>query len=216
MQMPEMDGVELARKVKASCPHLPILLLSSIGDDSNRKYPELFNAVLSKPVKPQELHKLIQQQFRQRTEAIALQPEKQKMLSEVFASQYPLSILIAEDHPVNQMLAEMLLNKLGYTPSLAENGVEVLNMIKSQHYDVILMDVQMPEMDGLEATRIIRKQEGPQPVIIAMTANAMKEDKEMCLLSGMDHYISKPIQPEFLKNALMKASFQIKDIQEEL
>ena len=206
MQMPEMDGVELAQKIKEIRPLLPIILLSSIGDDSKRKHPELFDSMLTKPVKPHELFKLIQLQFRYIKEPPALQPEPLNVMDEAFAQQYPLKILIAEDHPVNQMLAEMLLNKLGYNPSLAENGKVVLEMMKNQPFDVILMDVQMPELDGLDATRIIRKQEGMQPVIIAMTANAMKEDREICLQAGMNDYISKPIRVELLKEALKNAS----------
>lgn len=206
MQMPEMDGVELARKIKKIRPHLPIILLSSIGDDSKRKHPDLFEAKLTKPVKPPELFKLIQLQFRHIKENLALQPEPLNVMDEVFAQQYPLQILIAEDHPVNQLLAEMLLNKLGYTPSLAENGKVVLEMIEKQPFDVILMDVQMPELDGLDATRTIRKQDVLQPVIIAMTANAMKEDREICLQAGMNDYISKPIQVELLIEALRNAA----------
>ena len=212
MQMPEMDGVELSGNIRDLKPNLPIILLSSIGDNNRKKFPELFDAVLSKPVKPKELHKVIQQQFASKPEPLISEPVQQKMLEEVFAEQHPLRILVAEDHPVNQMLAEMLLNKLGYTPKLAVNGLEALEMIKKETFDVILMDVQMPEMDGLQATREIRKQaKNAQPYIIALTANAMKEDREMCLKAGMDDYISKPIQPELLKEALQKAASLIQE-----
>ena len=213
MQMPEMDGVELTQKIKNLNPQLPVILLSSIGDHTNKKYPGLFKALLSKPVKPQELSKIIQLQFREKADLPLQEPLEDKVLDEVFAGQHPLRILVAEDHPVNQMLAEMLLNKLGYQPSLATNGVEVLEMIKQQPFDVILMDVQMPEMDGLEATRIIRKQtESPQPCIIAMTANALREDRDSCLEAGMNDYISKPVQPELLKEALQKAALSMKKV----
>ena len=213
MQMPEMDGLELARKIKTFNSKIPVILLSSIGDESNRKYPELFNAVLSKPVKPMELHRMIQLQFRQTNEPVQNQPAREKVLDGFFSSQYPLKILIAEDHPVNQMLAEMLLNKLGYLPKLAINGLEVLEMIRKETFDVILMDVQMPEMDGLQATIEIRKKAGgPQPYIIALTANAMTEDREYCLKAGMNEYLSKPIQPGLLKEALQKAALFPKEV----
>ena len=213
MQMPKMDGKELARHIKDHQAELPVILLSSIGDDSGKKHPELFSAVLSKPVKPQELSKLIQMQFRQKAEpGIVKQAPQNKLLSGLFAEQYPLKILIAEDHPVNQMLAEMLLIKLGYIPQMAANGKEVLDLLAKESFDVILMDIQMPEMDGLDATRAIRQNPAcPQPVVIALTANAMKEDQEMCLAAGMDDYISKPIQPELLKESLKKASVSIKE-----
>ena len=211
MQMPEMDGLSFTKKVKERFPAIPVILLSSIGDETCKKFPELFSAALSKPVKPQDLYKLILHQFRQQPET-AKDPaaEKPTFSDEDFALNKPLKILVAEDHPVNQMLAEMLLNKLGYQVSLAINGIEVVEKVKQQHFDVILMDVQMPEMDGLEATKEIRQNTfGFQPQIIAVTANAMKEDKEKCLAAGMNDYISKPIKPELLKEALRKASEKI-------
>ena len=207
MHMPEMDGVELARSIRAAKSWLPIILLSSIGDDTAKKFPELFNAVISKPVKPKELNKLVHLQFRQSTERETIQTEPERLLSSAFANQHPLKILVAEDHPVNQVLAEMLLEKLGYKIHMVGNGLEAIKMLEEQPYDVILMDVQMPEMDGLQATRAIRKRaEIHQPVIIAITANALIEDREMCLQAGMDDYISKPVQPELLKAALQKAA----------
>jgi CheY-like chemotaxis protein len=110
------------------------------------------------------------------------------------ASEYPLSILIAEDNLINQKVALQIFNKMGYKPDIALNGLEVLKSIHHKNYDLIMMDVQMPEMDGLEATRIIRSGPGKQPVIVAMTANAMIEDREMCLQAGMDAYLSKPVK----------------------
>jgi CheY-like chemotaxis protein len=102
-----------------------------------------------------------------------------------------------------------VLAKLGYQAAVANNGVEVLQKMESENYDVILMDVQMPEMDGLEATRIIRTQQKQQPVIIALTANAMQGDKEICLQAGMDDYISKAIDLGALINSLEKAAFML-------
>ena len=118
----------------------------------------------------------------------------------------PLRILLAEDNPVNQKLALRLLERLGYRADVAGNGLEAVEALRRQPYDVVLMDVQMPEMDGLEATRIVL-QEWPRerrPRIVAMTANAMREDREACLAAGMDDYLSKPVHVEALVEALNK------------
>jgi CheY-like chemotaxis protein len=119
----------------------------------------------------------------------------------------PLRILLAEDNSVNQMLAVRLLRNLGYTADVAGNGVEAVDAVESGAYDVILMDVQMPEMDGLEATREIRSRTaGNGPRIVAMTANAMAEDREECLAAGMDDYVSKPIRVDELVAALERTA----------
>jgi CheY-like chemotaxis protein len=127
-----------------------------------------------------------------------------------FSQHYPLHILIAEDNPVNQKLAERVLHKLGYEPTVAVNGVDALDKINHNHFDLVLMDVQMPEMDGLEATRNIRLQQNKfQPIIIAMTANAMQGDREACIVAGMNDYISKPIKLEELVFLLEKWAKQL-------
>jgi CheY-like chemotaxis protein len=115
-----------------------------------------------------------------------------------------LRILLAEDNPVNQMVMLKMLNKLGYHADVAANGLEVLHSLENQHYDLILMDVQMPEMDGFEAARAIRKlrASADQPKIIAITAYALKGDREKCLAAGMDDYISKPVKLEELRAVL--------------
>ena len=121
--------------------------------------------------------------------------------------QWPLRILLAEDNATNQKLALRLLARMGYHADVAANGLEALEALERQLYDVVLMDVQMPEMDGLEATRHIRRElpEARQPRVIAMTANAMQGDREMCLAAGMDDYVSKPIRIEELVEALSKS-----------
>ncbi|HNX09582.1 MAG TPA: ATP-binding protein, partial [Methanothrix sp.] len=119
---------------------------------------------------------------------------------------YDLSILLAEDNAVNQVVTKRMLDKLGYRADVAANGIEVLQALQRQHYDVIFMDVQMPEMDGLEATREIRRRMHNGPMIIAMTASALKGDREMCLAAGMDGYISKPTKIEALRAALLSCS----------
>ena len=128
------------------------------------------------------------------------------LLAEDFALKNPLNILVAEDNMINQKLIMRILTKLGYEPVLAVNGLEVLTLLSSHDIDVILMDVQMPEMDGLEATQAIRNSSMKQPVIIAMTANAMQEDKDECLRLGMNDYLSKPIHIESLLTGLSKAA----------
>ena len=124
------------------------------------------------------------------------------------ARKYPLRILLAEDILVNQKLALRLLEQMGYRADVASNGIEAIQSVERQTYDVILMDVQMPEMDGLEASRRIcaRWPRGERPTIIAMTANAMQGDREMCLEAGMDDYVSKPIRREELMKALLNVS----------
>jgi CheY-like chemotaxis protein len=120
------------------------------------------------------------------------------------AKKYPLQILVAEDNPINQQLALIILTKMGYAPEFVENGKEALNKLKEKKIDLILMDIQMPEMDGLEATRIIRSTNGPQPFIIAMTANAMQGDQEEYLAEGMNDYLSKPVDLNELVRILKK------------
>lgn len=128
------------------------------------------------------------------------------LLNTDFAKKNPLRILVAEDNLINQKLILKILNKLGYQPMLAVDGLEALAMTKIHNFEVILMDIQMPEMNGLEATEAIRNIDFKQPIIIAMTANAMQEDKEECLRIGMNDYLSKPIHLESLLTVLAKAS----------
>jgi CheY-like chemotaxis protein len=120
------------------------------------------------------------------------------------AARHPLRILLAEDNVVNQKLAMRLLQQMGYRADLASNGIEAIESVQRQTYDVVLMDVQMPEMDGLEAAKEItsRWSAGERPRIVAMTANAMQGDREMCLAAGMDDYLTKPIRIERLVEAL--------------
>ena len=119
----------------------------------------------------------------------------------------PLRVLLAEDNPINQKVALRILERMGYRADVAANGLEVLEAVARQAYDVILMDVQMPEMDGLEATREIHRRwpNGPRPRIIAMTANALQGDREICLAAGMDDYIAKPVRTDQLAAALERA-----------
>jgi CheY-like chemotaxis protein len=128
------------------------------------------------------------------------------VLAAKFAGTAPVRVLVAEDNPVNQKVAVWLLEKLGLRPDVAANGREVLKMLEMAPYDLVFMDCQMPEMDGYEATREIRRGErvGRRVVIVAMTAEAMAGARESCLASGMDDHIAKPVNLEDLFNALQK------------
>ena len=200
MQMPEMDGIELARLVQQQRPALPIILLSSAGDNRCREHPDLFKSVLSKPIRQ---HVLLQHIFNELQHPgghiiPARERHDKPLLTTDFAKQFPLRLLVAEDNLINQQLILKTLSLLGYDADMAENGQIALEMAGTGLYDMVLMDVQMPEMDGLEATRAIRKNGQRQPVIIAMTANAMQGDQEECLQAGMDDYLSKPLRLEEL------------------
>jgi signal transduction histidine kinase/CheY-like chemotaxis protein/ligand-binding sensor domain-containing protein len=211
MQMPDMDGCELARQVKHLYPQLPVILLSSIGDERNKKYDGLFKSVLAKPIKQEMLYKLIVNELRgELNRSTGLLPMDQKLSIE-FAKEHPLKILVAEDNLVNQKLTLKVLSKLGFEASLAENGRIAVDMAGLHQYDIILMDVQMPEIDGLEATRIIRQNIQIQPTIIAMTANAMQEDRKECLDAGMDDFLSKPVKLEEITNMLAKWFYIMKE-----
>jgi signal transduction histidine kinase/CheY-like chemotaxis protein len=204
MQMPEMDGVQLSKRIKELKPSLPIILLSSIGDETKKKYGHIFSAILTKPVKQNNFFSVVQQVLKK--EIVAKVDNMQtKTLSDDFASKYPFSILVAEDNLINQKLIVKVLNKLGYNPLLANNGEEVLQMLDKRYFELIFMDIQMPEMDGFEATKVIRETYAVQPLIIAMTANAMEEDRLACLEAGMDDYISKPINLNELMQLLEKS-----------
>lgn len=202
MEMPGMDGVGFTRQVKINDPEMPVIMLSSIGDETKKKFPGLFSSILTKPVKQNNLCNSIQTALNQHKDHSVTVEKQNQVLSYDFAEQFPLRILVAEDNGINQKLIQRVLNKLGYEPVMAENGTEVLEKMESKTFDVILMDIQMPEMDGLEATAAIRQSNRPQPYIIAMTANAMSEDKDICLKAGMDDYIAKPMKLQELVNML--------------
>jgi len=128
-----------------------------------------------------------------------------------FAEDHPLRILIVEDNIINQKLIERILHNLGYKTDTVSDGIKVFDMLASKKYNLILMDVRMPEMDGLEATQLIRKMSAEQPYIIAMTANAMASDKEECLQSGMNDYLSKPMRMEEITKKLKIAASWVRE-----
>ena len=203
MHMPEMDGLALARRIRTARPKLPLVLFSSLGRREAGDMEELFDAALSKPVHQSALFdtlaSLLTHEAR-RDEAAPSAPR----LDPAMASRHPLRILLAEDNAVNQKLALRILQQMGYRADVASNGIEAVESVGRQPYDVVLMDVQMPEMDGLEAARRIcaQWQAAKRPRIIAMTANAMQGDREQCLDAGMDDYLTKPIRVERLAEAL--------------
>ncbi len=209
MHMPEMDGAQLAQKIKNTHPALPIILLSSIGNDGFKLHKDLFCCAVMKPVRRNDLQKMIANQFSQSSASAEKKPAMEK-LSIDFSKKYPLEILIAEDNAVNQTLILMIMKKLGYKVDMTGNGKEALAAVQTKNYDLILMDVQMPEMDGLEATTSIRNLNINQPVIIALTANAMQDDKDICIQAGMDDYITKPLGLDKLIALLEHHAIEIK------
>jgi CheY-like chemotaxis protein/HPt (histidine-containing phosphotransfer) domain-containing protein len=209
MQMPQMDGLTLAREIRKlpGLPKFPLVLFTSIGSPGeNRNAIDVeFAAFLNKPIKQSQLYNVLNNILNQ--QPVVVKAEKfQKQAFPKLAHQKPLRILLAEDNAVNQKVALGLLARLGYRADVAANGWEVIEALDRQTYDVVLMDVQMPEMDGFEATREIfaRWDKAARPRIVAMTANAMQGDRENCLAAGMDDYISKPIRSAALVEALEK------------
>jgi len=205
MQMPEMDGATLAEEIGRyrDARELPLVLLTSLGSWGELRGGVEFAASLTKPIKPSQLYDTLMSVFGA-TPAGVQAPVPREGPVEQLAERMPLRILVAEDNVVNQQLALLLLKKLGYRADVTANGLEALQALEREPYDVVLMDVQMPTMDGLEATRRIRQRwlEGRRPHVIAATANAMREEREACLAAGMDDYLSKPIRMEELAAAL--------------
>jgi PAS domain S-box-containing protein len=207
MHMPEMDGVNLAAKLREQRDPraLPLVMLTSIGELESGADRTQFAAFLTKPIKPSQLFDALVGIFAgQPVQARERKPSPEFKFDAQMGRRLPLRILLAEDNVTNQKLALRLLEKLGYRADVAANGLEVLEALDRQSYDLILMDMQMPEMDGLEATRRVRRAwRGEKGLrIIAMTANAMEGDRELCLAAGMDDYVSKPIRVKELVDAL--------------
>jgi signal transduction histidine kinase/CheY-like chemotaxis protein/HPt (histidine-containing phosphotransfer) domain-containing protein/HAMP domain-containing protein len=211
MHMPDMDGVELAsrmRKLPAG-ETMPMILLSSLGLAADHEPVGLaaagFAEVLSKPVKPSALlNALMTIASGEPIRVLQRRRAQKPQFDAGFAERLPARILLADDHTTNQKLGRMILKRLGYRADIAANGIEVLAALERQKYDLILMDIEMPEMDGVEATRAIISTYtlDKRPKIIAVTANAMAGDRERFLAAGMSDYVSKPIRVEALVQAM--------------
>jgi CheY-like chemotaxis protein len=206
MVMPEMDGLELGRRIRQLRDEreLPLVLLTSLAGLPQARSAQEFAAQLTKPVRASQLQNAL---LRVLAAPVAEPAEVKAEGDEAAPETSSLRILLAEDNAVNQKVALRILDKLGYRADVASNGLEALDALERQPYDVVLMDVQMPEMDGLDASRRIceRWPDESRPRIIAMTANAMIEDREACFAAGMDDYVAKPVRPEELAEALGRA-----------
>ena len=211
MHMPEMNGVTLARKIRDRRPALPRVMFSSLGRREAGADDALFDAYLGKPIHQSQLYDTLAGLLTQTASpstASADSARDRPRLDPETAARHPLRILLAEDNVVNQKLALRLLQQMGYRADVASNGIEAVESVQRQAYDLVLMDVQMPEMDGLEAARRIcaRWEPGERPRIVAMTANAMEGDRELCLAAGMDDYVTKPIRVDQLVEALARVA----------
>jgi CheY-like chemotaxis protein len=221
MHMPEMDGATLAQEIRklenqdgaASSSPLPLVLLSSLGSREAVRDPSLFAAFLTKPTKPNLLLETLARVLKPDSPA-----QRAGSVHPFIAARVPAEptrherLLLAEDNAVNQKVALLMLAKLGFRADVAADGHEVLEAVQRQRYDIILMDVQMPEMDGLEASRRISQRwpaRRDRPWIIALTANAMEGDRDACIAAGMDDYISKPIKSAELAAALARACAEL-------
>jgi len=212
MQMPEMDGEQTTRAIKSDSRwrDLPIIILTSMGRRGDAARMESLGCVgyLLKPIKQAQLYSLL--------ETVLGQPKTQEE-KPAFITRHTISelekrkpanqeihILLAEDNYINRKVAINLLQRAGYTVDVVENGQRAVEAVKNTPYHLVLMDVQMPEMDGFEATKLIRDHESSvrHTPIIAMTANAMKGDREKCLEAGMDDYVAKPLEPEKVFSAI--------------
>ena len=208
-QMPNTNGIMVARQISRILKdyHLPLILISSqTGDISIAELNRAgFSAVLAKPLRQNLLRSSLQQVLRNPSAPIPV-PAAQNL-----AAVIPLRILVVEDNVTNQKVVRQILKRLGYETDLASNGYEAIQAVKNKSYDLIFMDIHMPEMDGLEATREIRKKifvHNP-PVIIALTADVLKGERELCLRAGMDDYLTKPIKIESLKAVIQKLLAQL-------
>jgi CheY-like chemotaxis protein len=205
MQMPELDGLTLADAIREErdAHMLPLVMLTSLGRRKGET-GTAFAAYLTKPIKASQLYNALMGVFAGHPTRVVQPSVAKAQFDTQLGQRVPLRILLAEDNVVNQKLALQLLRKMGYRADVAANGLEVLDALHRQPYDVVLMDVQMPELDGFAATRRICEgwPADQRPRIIAMTANAMQEDREACLAAGMDDYLAKPIRVHTLQAAL--------------
>ncbi len=206
MHMPHLNGIQLAKQIKADQHYgsLPLLMLTSLSELPSAEEKKLFDAYVSKPFRQKQLLQNLAFILLNQTEPTE-RSRRENTIKDL--SHHQKSILLVEDNLVNQKVATRMLQKLGLKADIAGNGQEALKALENRSYDILLMDMQMPVMDGLSATQAIRAIKSPhfvQPIIIAMTANAMKGDRERCIAAGMNDYISKPIKLPQLSEILAK------------
>ncbi len=209
-QMPDMNGIELGRAIRRerSADELPLVMLSSVSHRDLNISGVDFASYLTKPIKPSQLHDTLVTVLAGQIRRTKPKRRRESEFDPHMGERLPLTILLAEDNVTNQKLALRLLERMGYAADVVETGREAVSAVSSGAYDVVLMDLQMPEMDGLEATRHIRRdgRHDQRPFIVAMTANAMAGDRERCLAAGMNDYVSKPIRVKALVDALANAA----------
>jgi CheY-like chemotaxis protein len=199
-QMPEMDGVTLAREIRKSV-QTPLILLPSSGEMITGEDANLFDNQISKPIRHSSLFNALLRILG--TESKDPLEHAEKTLDKTLATEHPLRILLAEDNRVNQEVGLLMLSRLGYKADLAPDGQGALDAVDQAEYDLILMDIQMPNMNGIDAARIVRDKLGAKcPAIFALTAEALEGDKQRFLDLGFDNYLSKPLQIHTLKDAL--------------
>ncbi|MHB1095703.1 MAG: PAS domain S-box protein [Gemmatimonadaceae bacterium] len=208
MQMPLMDGLTLAREIRTlpSGASLPLIMLSSLGRRPDERNEIGFVAQLSKPVKASLMLEALNVALSDRPQPVRARPS-QPMFDVSLGQRHPLRILLAEDNPVNTMVAVAFLRRAGYEPDCVGNGREVLDALRRKQYDVVLLDMEMPEMGGEEAARHIAQDwpEATRPRLVAMTAHVLEGDRAKFLASGMDDYVSKPIRLDELLRALAES-----------
>ncbi len=203
MNMPEMDGVSFAKVVRQLGLELPMILLSSLLH-LRKEDRAIFHASLTKPIKARQLQDTLLEVIT----GISYKNVNRAAFSKEhkFSELWPLRFLVVEDNSINQKVSLKLLESLGYRADVVSNGLEAIEAMSNVSYEVVFMDMQMPEMDGVSATKHIRAKSAYQPYIVAMTANVLQGDRERCLAAGMDDFIAKPIRLEELKAAIMRAS----------
>jgi signal transduction histidine kinase/CheY-like chemotaxis protein len=205
LEMPVMDGINFQKKAQDLVGLRSILLSSRMdGQEHARRIGANFCAVLNKPIKPSLLYAAILETVGSPVPVPVASPVSG--FDRELAIRHPLQILVAEDNATNQFVVRSLLGRFGYQPDFAGNGRLALDAISQRAYDLVLMDVQMPEMDGITATKslLARTGQGPRPRIVATTANATEDDRQVCFDAGMDDYLSKPINLEKLKHVLLR------------
>jgi signal transduction histidine kinase/CheY-like chemotaxis protein len=205
MCMPDMNGIELAETIRARPEYdtAPLIMLTSIGyDDTQQAARDAgCDVCLTKPIKPEDLLDAMHEVLGESSGAA--QSDEADSSNSALADRHPLRILVAEDNLINQKVTRKQLHQFGYRADVVANGHEVIEALRQRPYDVVLMDVQMPEMDGLEATqRIVDEADVGSPYIIAMTASAMEEDRDRCMQAGMDDFVTKPVDADALADAL--------------